>query len=134
MRMIDELAEKKQHNRREMLMDGCLLAVTLPAVAFLLILAVGAASNAISAMSNGWQNAGVVLGLILLCIAVLVVVTVGQVRRFFVLLNRIQGIQRERERTAHLADYEMSRLELNESEIDTVTLPDDEQRRIQRRS
>jgi hypothetical protein len=120
--MTDEIAKKKQHSTRELLTGGGILIAGLPFVAFALIMSIVVLIATIGVPPEIRPVLVVMYGSLL---AALLFFTYRVLQRSGLLIRRIRGLRREKQRTANLADRDASRLELPEAEIDTVTLPDD---------
>ena|SRR5688572_22874000 len=129
--MTDNITKKKQHSTRELLTGGSIFVVGLPfvAVAFAASLMVLIATLGVSPELR--LTLVVVYGSLL---AALLFLTWRVIRRSAKLMVRIHGLRREKQRTATLSERDTSRLEMSESESDSVTLADDEQRQIRHRS
>jgi hypothetical protein len=127
--MTDEIAKKKQHSTRELLTGGSIFVVGLPFVAVAFAASLMVLIATLGAPPELRLTLVVVYGSLL---AALLFLTWRVIRRSAKLMVRIHGLRREKQRTATLAERDMSRLELNESEIDAVTTAEDEAWQAQR--
>jgi hypothetical protein len=130
--MSTDAAKKKQHTTRELVLGGGIFLLSLPFVAFALIMSllaiviavllVTGASNAYNTGTDMTQGYLFMLGVYGIATAFLLYFSWRVMQRSVFLMQRIRGLRQEKQRAASLVERDTSRLEMTNTNAADVPL------------